>query len=349
MCFVWVKYADLVSLVTGAGNVTAQIEYTKHSSRWKYPSSWYSFEKDLGDNKTIEIVMIDTVILSGQSDVRDEYGDIVEELDGHRLQGPDAHMLGPAQEHLQWLEQTLKNSTAAFLVVAGHYPVWSICEHGPTAYMVKTIKPMLEQYHVTAYIAGHDHCIESFVDNGIDHHGMGASHENNPSTAHKKAVPAGLLKYHSEGKSGGFGSFTVNSTAFVARQHDGDGTLLYTAPTRSPRNLTPTPPPPSPAPPAPPTPPAPGQSWECHDKTMIDTSKVSWLSDDDLKSVAGNNIEGCEAACNGKVGCVALYWHKKDNHCHVLSGPAPTHDQFMAALQKDSTHETCILTTTSHF
>ena len=34
---------------------------------------------------------------------------------------------------MEWLEDTLKASTASFLVVAGHYPVWSICEHGPTA------------------------------------------------------------------------------------------------------------------------------------------------------------------------------------------------------------------------
>jgi hypothetical protein len=91
--------------------------------------------------------------------------------------------------------------------------------------MVKQVKPLLEQYHVTAFIAGHDHCMESFVQNGVDYHGMGASHENDPSTAHKNSVPPGSLQFHAEGKSGGFGSFTVNATSFVARHHEGDGTL----------------------------------------------------------------------------------------------------------------------------
>jgi hypothetical protein len=120
--------------------------------------------------------------------------------------------------------------------------------------MVKQVKPLLEQYHVTAFIAGHDHCMESFVQNGVDYHGMGASHENDPSTAHKNSVPPGSLQFHAEGKSGGFGSFTVNATSFVARHHEGDGTLLYTAPTRAPRSHTPPPPPPPPPPRAPPPP-----------------------------------------------------------------------------------------------
>ena len=34
------------------------------------------------------------------------------------------------------------------LVVAGHYPVWSVCEHGPTSLLVSTLKPMFERHHV---------------------------------------------------------------------------------------------------------------------------------------------------------------------------------------------------------
>jgi len=331
------------------GNVSAQIEYSQRSKRWMYPEPWFTVTSDLGNNATLEVVMIDTFILSGNSDVRDEFGDVVREKDGWELTGPEEHMKAQAASQMEWLEDTLKASTASFLVVAGHYPVWSICEHGPTAGLVQTLKPLFEQYHVTAYIAGHDHCIESFVDTGIDYHGMGASHINTASTAHANAVPKGLLKFHTAGKSGGFGSFFVNETAFIGKQHEGDGTLLYTAPTRSPRSLTPAPPPP-PAPPAPgpvpPPPPAPtpaGKSWECHAKTQINDAKVSWLTDADIKDAAGNEITGCEEACNGHVGCVAIVWHGKDNHCHTLSGPAPTHDQLVASLDKEASHTSCFL------
>lgn len=43
------------------GNTTAQIEYSKHSARWKFPSNYYSktfFNK--ADGATLDIIFIDT-------------------------------------------------------------------------------------------------------------------------------------------------------------------------------------------------------------------------------------------------------------------------------------------------
>jgi len=217
------------------GNIQAQLDYQDRSPRWKYPDLWYTFSEDVGGDARIQFVLIDTVVLAGSSDVRDPTtGDITDELRGSELPGPADR--ARAQSQMAWLEQTLNSSQADFLVVAGHYPVWSICEHGPTGFLVSQVKPMLERHHVTAYIAGHDHCMETLVDGNIDHHGMGAAHSNDPSTAHESKVPDGALKFHSPGQSGGFGSFTVNATSFVARHHEGDGTLLYTHPSRGPRS-----------------------------------------------------------------------------------------------------------------
>ena len=174
------------------GNVSAQIAYTQKSTRWSYPESWYSFEKDLGGGSSIQVVMIDTVILSGTSDVRDAAGELTAELPGSQLPGPAERARADSQ--MAWLQKTLNSSKATFLVVAGHCappapppraprpriqrpvlppadPVWSICEHGPTNDLVQHVKPLLEQYRVTAYIAGHDHCMETFVDSNVDYHG----------------------------------------------------------------------------------------------------------------------------------------------------------------------------------
>jgi hypothetical protein len=46
------------------------------------------------------------------------------------------------------IENTLAASTADFLIVGGHYPVWSVCEHGPTTVLVNQLKPLLEKYKV---------------------------------------------------------------------------------------------------------------------------------------------------------------------------------------------------------
>ena len=60
-----------------------------------------------------------------------------------------------ADAQLAWLESTITSSTADYLIVAGHYPIYSICEHGPTSEMIANVLPLLEKGKVTAYLAGH--------------------------------------------------------------------------------------------------------------------------------------------------------------------------------------------------
>jgi tartrate-resistant acid phosphatase type 5 len=128
------------------GNVTAQVEYSNMNDRWDFPSLYYTFTE--GD---VQFVMLDTVVLSGNSDLEDGT-----ELDGKDLPGPAS--TEDAQSQLEWLEQTLSASRSKYLVVTGHYPVHSICEHGPTPQLIEDVQPMLEKYNVSAWMNGHDHC-----------------------------------------------------------------------------------------------------------------------------------------------------------------------------------------------
>jgi tartrate-resistant acid phosphatase type 5 len=66
---------------------------------------------------------------------------------------------------LEWLEAQMAASTADYLWVGGHYPVWSGCEHGNTLELHVDLKPLLEKYHATGYMSGHDHC-EEYIDDG---------------------------------------------------------------------------------------------------------------------------------------------------------------------------------------
>ena len=62
------------------GNVTAQIVYSAQSARWRFDSLYYSFTETIPASTpedidaTLQVVLIDTVILSGNSDVQDENG-----------------------------------------------------------------------------------------------------------------------------------------------------------------------------------------------------------------------------------------------------------------------------------
>eukprot|EP01059_Diplonema_ambulator_P028006 TRINITY_DN46707_c0_g1_i1.p1 TRINITY_DN46707_c0_g1~~TRINITY_DN46707_c0_g1_i1.p1 ORF type:complete len:348 (+),score=74.47 TRINITY_DN46707_c0_g1_i1:47-1045(+) len=211
------------------GNVTAQIEYTRHSTRWNFPSHYYSFTKNLttSSNKTIvtEIIYLDTVVLTGMSH-HDE------------ATGVTTHPEGPADVKLaetqyKWLEDTMAKSTADYLWVAGHYPVYSQCVHGPTFILVEQVLPLLKKYKASGYASGHDHCQGYFQQDGLSFVLSGAGKECCYSPKHADSLPANITKFHMDGHNkydadGGFAAFTVNETMTIVRYFTDNGTLIYT-------------------------------------------------------------------------------------------------------------------------
>lgn len=218
------------------GNVSAQIDYSGRSKRWSFPDLYYAFtEEGSAPGTSVQIIMLDTVILAGNSDVPIEGTNLVKELHGDELPGPSNSQL--AQTQMEWLETTLAASTADYVLVTGHYPVYSICEHGPTTQLVNDVKPLLEKYNVSAWLNGHDHCAEYIdVGDGVQYHTIGSAHLNDPSTKHASAIPSGSLKWHYGTGNGGFASIQVESSGLTIVHHDGDGKEVYTAPTIAPRN-----------------------------------------------------------------------------------------------------------------
>lgn len=218
------------------GNITAQIEYStkvKPDGRWKFPSLYHSHSFQPKDESfTLDLILIDTVDLCGLNDVQSESEDgYFDPLPLREKQEADAQWT--------WIEKQMKASTADYLLVGGHYPVYSVCSHGPTECLIDHLKPLLTQYNAH-YLSGHDHCMVHFEEEEVHHvlTGMGdeccyeASNLNN----HALNPEPGALKWFlsMENKDlyeavGGFTSFQATKEEMVVEYHDHRGNVVFTA------------------------------------------------------------------------------------------------------------------------
>jgi len=227
------------------GNVTAQIAYTALSDRWQYPDSYFGIHKTFNNSEgktgSLDIFFIDTVILAGNTDDNEKFG-----LDKW------AQPIGPmdqvaADKQWDWLNQSMANSTANYLWVAGHYPVWSACSHGPTSKLVSKLKPLLEK-HNAHYMSGHDHC-NGHIDEGtgVQYVVTGAGKECCYDGKNVDKNPKGSIKWWMSGSGGsgyqpmpfkmkaGFTSYRVSIDSMQVVYHAHNGTTLYTPPAIKPR------------------------------------------------------------------------------------------------------------------
>jgi len=234
------------------GNMSAQLAYSTVSARWTYPHFHHrvkeAFTGDDGQAYEVEVLLIDTVLLCGRS------------LDDPHAPAPGVQRDDLAfttearrDDAMAWLGAALEASTADYLWVAGHYPIWSACSHGPTAELVAEVLPLLEAHRVTGYLSGHDHCSMHIADGPDDASGgyvlqhvlSGNGDDCCYPPTHLGSVPAGSLKfllaghgeYNPSREVAGFTSFVVQDRASGMRVHfhGANGTVLYTTPVIPPR------------------------------------------------------------------------------------------------------------------
>lgn len=129
------------------GNVTAQIAYTNDNALWTYPTQYHAHTFKSNDGSvTLDLLLIDTMDLAGASSYAEDEPEYFKPLP---LQ-PKVK----ADSQWTWIEGQLAASTATYILVGGHYPIYSICEHGPDATLNSFLKPLLQQYNAH-YINGH--------------------------------------------------------------------------------------------------------------------------------------------------------------------------------------------------
>lgn len=190
-------------------NVSAQIAYTKRSKRWHFPHFFYTqVLKIPGSSTTVQLVMIDTTLLCCKKQ-------------------KDLEKLPDVEEQLKWIKQTLEQSTAEYLIVAGHHPVLSAGIHGNTPYLISKLKPLLEENDVTAYLSGHDHNLQHIKEDHSNVHYIVTGNGNfyNSYMLHKRMLGNSLKFFH--GNSGAFTLFEATPEVLKVFQIDEYGNEVY--------------------------------------------------------------------------------------------------------------------------
>ncbi|KAL7545207.1 hypothetical protein ACHAWF_008560 [Thalassiosira exigua] len=225
------------------GDITKQLEFSSRpDSRWNFPDYNHRVVKKFSPNDgdppvKLEIIMIDTIILAGNACFQAE-----SEFSAEFFQPPpgpasDEASMRQASMTMDWVRDALEESDADYLLVAGHYPIYSACRTGGTQYLIDNLDPMLKQYGATAYLSGHEHCQFHFARDEMNYFLSGTGHDCCYSAKTSNLPSGGDLKYlladettdysGSSGVRGGFLSFDVTRDEMVVMVHRENGDVLH--------------------------------------------------------------------------------------------------------------------------
>lgn len=214
-------------------NTTAELAYAvakgRKTTRWNMPAYYYvhseTFTDAHGSSVSVDWVFIDTVILCGLSAPHApgaHAGQPVphDEADYSNRTTP----IPPAAAQWAWIKTTLEGSQADWLIVVGHYPVYSVAEHGSTDCLVQQLKPLLTANNVALYINGHDHNLQWIDDkSGVGYVDCGPGHDYDTSQEHAGTVPAGAAKFFAAPTNGGFCHLVLqDEKTLTVNYHTGD-------------------------------------------------------------------------------------------------------------------------------
>ncbi len=131
------------------GSTDAQTEYSSENEQWNMPARYYTFVETIDSVTSVRFIMMDTPGLVNT------YNNL-----------PDKAKYDTIAQY-RWLSELLSESLEKWIIVIGHYPMYSAnMNHGDTEEMKTIIRPLFEKYQVDFYISGHDHNFEHAKEDG---------------------------------------------------------------------------------------------------------------------------------------------------------------------------------------
>lgn len=190
------------------GNVQAEIDYTSISRRWNMPDRYFTFTKTIDDGATIQFLFIDT------SPLNDEYY--------HEKKYKNAVAGTDTTAQLNWLRKELTASTATWKIVIGHHPLYTGGKRINDQNFVRPhVEPILREYNVDFYIAGHEHDLQYIKPDGPTHHIV--------SGAGSEVRKAGILPTTKFAQAiQGFANFSITKSKCQFQFLSYEGKVLYT-------------------------------------------------------------------------------------------------------------------------
>uniref|UniRef100_A0A915LV88 Calcineurin-like phosphoesterase domain-containing protein n=1 Tax=Meloidogyne javanica TaxID=6303 RepID=A0A915LV88_MELJA len=163
------------------GNIQAEIDYTNRSTRWTFPGKnanepWYKIRYEFGAKKlkttiSLDFLMIDTVQLCGMTE--DVVGDRIINWVFSESRNSNPHTPIPDKESFagqqkDWIIGELNKyisspSSATYVFVAGHYPIYSVGRHGSFYECLKDLDLKMKEAKISAYLSGHDHNLQHLI------------------------------------------------------------------------------------------------------------------------------------------------------------------------------------------
>ena len=183
---------------------------------WQMPARYYTVKYDIPDGGGyLQIVVVDTTWLAPATN--EATSEVNDTLKAARLYEQMSFLLPVFQETLQYPRPN-------WLLVMGHYQIFSHGEKGDNSELVSYLEPFLSHFGVHAYFCGHDHLMEHLEYSGINYFVSGASTMN--GGVEDSSDSAANLTWSGENYSG-FSRVMATSTELAVDFLDYNGTVVY--------------------------------------------------------------------------------------------------------------------------